>query len=69
MKQIKVDDLNRINPLSLQPGGSVIRVLFSDGKDLVYDKIKKPQAYINSILSKKNVSNIWLDGKIVWPYN
>ena len=67
MKPLKVIDSQRNNPLSLQAGGSEIRVLYKDGKNLVYDKVKKPQAYINSVIRDNNVSEIWVDGKKAWP--
>lgn len=66
-RELRVYDGERVNPLSLQPGGSEVRVLHQDGKNLVYDKIKKPRAYINAVLRDDTVSEVWLDGEKVWP--
>jgi hypothetical protein len=67
MKEFKVADQARTNQLSLEPGGSVVTVVHTDGKKLVYDKIKKPQSYINIASRDETVSEIWLDGKKVFP--
>ena len=39
---MKVKDEHRTNPLSLEPGGGVVRVTFKNGKFRDYDKIKNP---------------------------
>ncbi len=46
MKKLVVTDEFRTNPLALTPGGSVIEVVYKDGRNMVYDKIKFPAAYI-----------------------
>jgi len=51
---MKVKDEHRTNPLSLEPGGGVVRVTFKNGKFRDYDKIKNPAAFINQI---KKVGN------------
>ena len=62
-----VNDRSRTNELSLSPGGSVVTVVHKDGRRLVYDKIKKPQAYINRACGDESVVEILLDGKKVYP--
>ena len=37
---MRVGDEFRTNPLSLKPGGSIVTVVFSDGRMLDYDKVK-----------------------------
>ena len=46
---MKVKDEHRTNPLSLQPGGGVVRVTFKNGEFRDYDKIKNPAAFIQQI--------------------
>ena len=46
-KSHKVGDEYRTNPLSHQPGGSTVRILFeSTGNTRDYDKVKHPMAFI-----------------------
>jgi hypothetical protein len=46
-KSHKVGDEYRTNPLSHQPGGSVVRILFqSTGNTRDYDKVKHPMSFI-----------------------
>jgi hypothetical protein len=66
-KDFKVPDHVRTNHLSLEPGGSVVTIVHSDGKRLVYDKIKKPLSYINKAAGDDDVAEIWLDGEKVYP--
>jgi hypothetical protein len=67
MKDLKVIDSLRTNELSTVPGGSVVTVVHKDGKRLVYDKIKKPYSYVNTILKNPSVSEIFLDGEKIYP--
>lgn len=46
---MNVKDEHRTNPLSLQPGGGVVRVTFKNGQFRDYDKVKNPAAFINHI--------------------
>ena len=46
---MKVKDEHRTNPLSLQPGGGVVRVTFKNGEFRDYDKIKNPAAFNQQI--------------------
>jgi hypothetical protein len=66
MKDLHVKDEHRTNELSIRPGGSTVKVCYEDGRSLVYDKVKKPHKYINSI-SKLGVREILIDGKRAWP--
>jgi|TARA_B110000037_G_C17088050_1_gene492811 hypothetical protein len=47
---MKVGDNHRTNPLSLQPGGSTVRVTFKNGDYRDYDKVKHPKAFITKCL-------------------
>jgi hypothetical protein len=66
MKEIKVQDEYRTNPLSHQPGGSVVKLFCHDGMVYVYDNIKSPQNYISKVEFKDNIIRIDIDGKQVW---
>jgi hypothetical protein len=66
-REFKVGDGSRTNELSHTPGGSVVKIIHSDGRNLVYDKVKKPQAYINSALRDDTVVEIWVDEVKTWP--
>ena len=48
MKTIYVEDRFRTNSLSLKPGGSDVKVIYSH-KSLLYDKIKWPYSYVARI--------------------
>jgi hypothetical protein len=52
-----VADEYRTNPLSQQPGGSTIKVKYSDGSIRIYDKIKNIAAYTR-YLSSSNTNEI-----------
>ena len=54
-----VGDQFRENPLSLQPGGYIIKTLGFDNKENIYNKIKNPYKYVNSI-NRKTLKSIEL---------
>ena len=59
-------DEMRTNKLSLTPGGSVIRVVKA-AHEVVYDKIKYPESYVQKLISKSNeIYEIYVDNKLVW---
>ena len=59
-------DEMRTNKLSLTPGGSVIRVVKA-AHEVVYDKIKYPESYVQKFISKSNeIYEIYVDNKLVW---
>lgn len=61
-----VGDNWRTNQLSLVPGGSVVKVIYEDHFRL-YDKIKKPMAYINTITRQDpNIIAVEVDNKVAW---
>lgn len=61
-----VNDEFRTNYLSLKPGGSTVKIIYSDHFRL-YDKIKYPKAYIEKITeSDKEIIGVEVDGKLVW---
>jgi|688.fasta_scaffold309103_1 hypothetical protein len=66
MKEIKVADEYRTNPLSIQPGGDEIKVYLMDGMVYTYDKIKSPAKYINRLEFKDNIVRIDINGKQAW---
>ena len=49
---IIVKDEYRTNPLSLKPGGSVVKVVYRSRKQFIYDKIKYPCSYVARIHGK-----------------
>jgi len=62
-----VSDEFRTNPLSLVPGGSTVKVNYVNGSFRLYDKIKKPYAYINAITRKdQNIVSVEVDRKLIW---
>ena len=52
----------RTNPLSLQPGGSVVEVHYAD-RIKVYDNIKNPKAYVKYLEcnSKDPIIKVFVD--------
>ena len=48
MKEIHSKDQNRKNPLSLEPGGTTVTILYKNGYTVHYDKIKNVSKYIQS---------------------
>jgi hypothetical protein len=65
-KQINVGDVYRTNPDSLIPGGSVVETHSVEGLVLVYDKIKKPNAYISKITKDGSIQRVFVDGELRW---
>jgi hypothetical protein len=63
---MRVADEFRINPLSLRPGGSIVSVVFSNGRMLDYDKVKSPQRYVASIPRREDIVAVYVNGKKVW---
>jgi len=63
---MRVGDEFRINPLSLKPGGSIVTVIFSNGKMLDYDKVKSPKKYVASIPEREDITAIYVNGAQVW---
>jgi hypothetical protein len=62
---IKVADEYRTNDLSLVPGGKTVSVTYSNGKTLVYDKVKSPAKYIAALKSKTSENGEIVDVKIL----
>jgi len=63
---MRVGDEYRTNPLSLKPGGSVVTVVFSDGRMLDYDKVKSPKKYVASIPQREDITAVYVNGNQVW---
>lgn len=63
---MRVTDEFRTNPLSLSPGGSIVTVMFSNGKMLDYDKVKSPKKYVASIPQKEDITAVFVNGNQVW---
>jgi hypothetical protein len=51
MKNLECGDEYRTNPMSLQPGGTTVRVVLENGQVISYDKVKKPWHYVKTIIS------------------
>jgi hypothetical protein len=66
MKEIKVADEYRTNPLSHQPGGDEVKVYLRDGMVYTYDKIKSPVNYIGKLEFKENIVRIDINGNQAW---
>ena len=63
---MRVADEFRTNPLSLIPGGSLVTVVFSDGRMLDYDKVKSPKKYVASIPQREDITAVYVNGNQVW---
>ena len=63
---MRVGDEYRTNPLSLIPGGSLVTVVFSDGRMLDYDKVKSPKKYVASIPTRDDIVAVYVNGNQVW---
>ena len=63
---MRVADEFRTNPLSLIPGGSLVTVVFSDGRMLDYDKVKSPKKYVSKIPQKDDITAVYVNGNQVW---
>jgi hypothetical protein len=66
-KNLIIQDKYRKNPLSLEPGGHDVTVLYADGFSQTYDKVKSPKAFIAKISDgnrrKVKIVGIFVDGK------
>jgi hypothetical protein len=65
MKPFSVNPEHRTNRLSTRPGGSTVTVIMKDGKQLAYDNIKNPTAYIRKASTDPLAESFLVDGK---PY-
>ena len=63
---MRVGDEFRTNPLSLKPGGSIVTVVFSNGKMLDYDKVKSPKKYVASSPTRDDIVAVYVNGNQVW---
>ena len=63
---MRVGDEYRTNPLSLSPGGSVVTVVFSDGRMLDYEKVKSPKKSVSKIPQKEDIVAVYVNGKQAW---
>jgi hypothetical protein len=70
MATLKIGSKYRTNPMSLEPGGSEIVVVFQDGMSYLYDNIKFPKKYVSSISKKEtkhgSIVEVLVDEKSVW---
>ena len=65
-RTVNVSDQFRTNNLSLTPGGSEVSITLNNGQTLVYDKIKSPKKYIQSLSNYKDIVTVKVDGE---PFN
>jgi hypothetical protein len=56
----------RTNPLSLRPGGYTVTAILKDGRQLVYENIKRPDSYISRASEDPTIVSFLVDGK---PYS
>ena len=70
MAILKIGSKYRKNPMSLEPGGSEVKVVFENGMSYLYDNIKFPKKYVLSISKKETVHGsiieVFVDEKSVW---
>jgi hypothetical protein len=68
-----VKDKYRLNPLSLQPGGHKVHVVFEDGFELVYDKVKYPGAYIRKVSKESKrkfpIAKVYVDDSPILDFD
>lgn len=65
-RTLNVADEFRTNHLSLTPGGATVEITYANGQTLVYDKIKNPKKYIQSLNNHKTIVSVKVDGE---PFN
>jgi hypothetical protein len=58
--EFKVGKDYRTNPWSQTPGGVSIVVTYKDGKKLIYDNIKNPDAYIKKVKKNSMVADAYV---------
>jgi hypothetical protein len=69
MATLKIGSKYRTNPMSLEPGGSEVVVVFQDGMSYLYDNIKFPKKYVSSISKKTkhgSIIEVFVNEKSVW---
>ena len=70
MAKILVEDKFRKNPLSVIEGGQEVTVVWQDGTEHVYDKVKSPSAYVSRISKKASSHGLMMEVRvnngIVW---
>lgn len=67
MNNLRVGDQYRRNTLSIKPGGTSVVVSYTNGTVYIYDKIKNPTAYINSVKCRPHVKDAWIEGSRPTP--
>ena len=65
-RTVKVADAFRTNDLSFIPGGFEVSITLNNGQTLVYDKIKSPRKYIQSLSNYKDIVEVKVNGE---PFN
>jgi hypothetical protein len=65
-KTVVVRDRYRTNELSLIPGGHRVTVLHKKGASRVYENVKNPNIYCQSIIKNTNVVEIHVDEEPFW---
>jgi hypothetical protein len=70
MKTLRIGERYRKNPLSLQPGGYEVTVVWQDGTEYVYDNVKMPKKYVSHIAKKTSkhgqMTEVRVDNTLVW---
>jgi hypothetical protein len=65
-KTIVVHERFRTNELSLRPGGYTVTVIYSDSSQRIYNNVKNPRAYINSIAKDETIVKALVDSEVYW---
>jgi hypothetical protein len=65
-RTVNVADAFRTNDLSFIPGGFEVSITLNNGQTLVYDKIKNPKKYIQSLSNYENIVEVKVNGE---PFN
>ena len=62
-------DEMRTNKLSLTPGGSTVRVVYTS-HEVIYDKIKYPKQYCQKLIGQRtDICKVFVDNKLFWEKN
>ncbi|CAB4159496.1 hypothetical protein UFOVP699_232 [uncultured Caudovirales phage] len=56
---MRVDDNYRRNELSLEPGGVEVKIIYKNGTERIYDKVKNVKAYTSRAMRDSTVSEVW----------
>ncbi len=61
-----VEDEYRKNELSLISGGVSVKVRYSNGSEVIYDKVKNVKAYCSRVMHDPKSLKIWVNDEEYW---